>query len=333
MHNQKVVLLGHSLGAPITHYLMAWAEEKEKEWCERHMHSVVHIGAPLLGVPRAFSALLSGDSGFEKSKFNFIKMMFSRDERVELLRNSESVMNLLPNGADEIWGRFIGRRGMKVEGYDINSNDYGKGNGDKDKKVNECANESKDKTNSGKITDSKNNLKPMIKFEKKFSGIFIEQMMPFLKIFLNKECKDKFFNPLNTVLPHAPNLSIYSFYGIVSETETGYCYKREKKGYFIDREAFDEEQNLKTGTFVSDGDGTVPLISLGYMGRKGWKNSKINPAQVRTVIREYKHRPLTLFKDLRGGPQSAGHTDILGNVNMIRDVLMIVSGGEVNDRK
>jgi len=59
-------------------------------------------------------------------------------------------------------------------------------------------------------------------------------------------------------------------------------------------------------------DGTVPLISLGYMCVKGWKDSLYNPAGIKVITREYYHETASSF-DLRGGSKTADHVDILGN--------------------
>ncbi|ELA46669.1 hypothetical protein VCUG_01819 [Vavraia culicis subsp. floridensis] len=315
IHNEKVVVLGHSMGAVIAHYMMHWVEEKEKGWCDRYLQGLVNIAAPQLGVPRSFTAIMSGDWGVQTtSRFNFLKIFFSQSERAVLLRNWESVMNLLPKGTNRIWKHFIGRSA----------------------KMNGRAQEQSQEESKNKQTDV-----PLVRFTDNSARIYVEQIIHFVKVLLGRDItKIKYFDPTKTQLPKAPEMTIYSFYGIDSETEGGYCYKTagqtlNNRGipYFIDRDAYDEDMRCRKGVFVVNGDGTVPLISLGYMGRKGWKNEHINPGNVRTIVREYRHRPVNLLKDLRGGPSSAGHVDILGNTNLIIDVLRIVSGtGEVSDR-
>lgn len=55
-----------------------------------------------------------------------------------------------------------------------------------------------------------------------------------------------------------------------------------------------------SGIQMSDGDATVPLISLGGMCRGGWRpGGRLNPAGVRTVTREYHHTAVPLIKDPR----------------------------------
>ncbi|ELQ76067.1 Lecithin:cholesterol acyltransferase (LCAT)/Acyl-ceramide synthase, partial [Trachipleistophora hominis] len=318
IHNEKVVILSHSMGAVIAHHMMHWVEEKEKGWCDQHLQGLVNIAAPQLGVPRSFTAIISGDWGVQNtSRFNFLKIFFSQSERAILLRNWESVMNLLPKGTNKIWKHFIGRTLKKDD--------------QKDQAQEQPKQESKDRKDDV----------PLVKFTDSKAGIYVEQVIHFVKVLLGRDItRIKYFDPTQTRLPDAPNLTIYSLYGIDSETEGGYCYKTAGKTlnnrgipYFIDRDAYDEDMRCKNGVFVVNGDGTVPLISLGYMGRKGWKNKSINPSNVQTIVREYRHRPVNILKDLRGGPSSAGHVDILGNTNLIIDVLRIVSGtGKVKDR-
>jgi len=43
------------------------------------------------------------------------------------------------------------------------------------------------------------------------------------------------------------------------------------------------------GVVLNDGDGTVPLVSLGYMCVEGWQDRSRNPAGVRIVTKEYQH--------------------------------------------
>lgn len=40
---------------------------------------------------------------------------------------------------------------------------------------------------------------------------------------------------------------------------------------------------------MSDGDGTVPLVSLGTMCRRQWRQPRLNPQLVPVITREYKH--------------------------------------------
>ena len=119
-------------------------------------------------------------------------------------------------------------------------------------------------------------------------------------------------NPLEARLPNAPSLRIYSLYGIGKNTERAYFYtptrgeeesdvpvpvtarttpqeeetlkyaEAMKPKVLIDKTVHREPgaagTTVKSGVLTTDGDGTVPLISLGYMCVKGWKEKRFNPA-------------------------------------------------------
>jgi phospholipid:diacylglycerol acyltransferase len=105
--------------------------------------------------------------------------------------------------------------------------------------------------------------------------------------------------------------------------------------------------SLENGVRVSDGDGTVPLISLGTLCARHWradprdpkrKGSRLNPSNLSVVTREARHSPRDFLLggtlDPRGGDGSADHVDILMNAGVLEDVIAIVSGrgGELSDK-
>jgi phospholipid:diacylglycerol acyltransferase len=146
-------------------------------------------------------------------------------------------------------------------------------------------------------------------------------------------------NPLESALPKAPNMKFFCLYGIGKPVERAYAYhpnsmeKEEqvynKNGDSIVPYMLDTTQNdppwISLGIRYVDGDGTVPLISLGFMCAKGWRKKKYNPSQMEIRIREYRHNPLPLIYDPRGGPSTSDHVDIMGNHEMITDILNIVA--------
>lgn len=153
-------------------------------------------------------------------------------------------------------------------------------------------------------------------------------------------------NPLLSPLPYAPNLTIHSLYGVGLPTERAYVVNHaevsaEPKAedavgdvaFLIDRSETDGKW-LINGVRLVDGDGTVPLLSLGYLCARGWRRSKaLNPSGVRVTCREYQHQTASgPAPSLRGGPTSADHVDIMGNAEMIRDVMRLVGGQDLGDR-
>jgi phospholipid:diacylglycerol acyltransferase len=201
-----------------------------------------------------------------------------------------------------------------------------------------------------------------------YSSVFSHDSKKGWKIRANSLDKRKHWHdPISMPLPRAPSMKLYCLYGVGVPTERSYHYKLDHDKVVsnettcsltydashdsqcinaadsdeppewlagIDTSAYDEEKDLQYGVRFSDGDGTVPLISLGYMCRK-WSepHNHHNPSGIRVYIRERKHTAeVSITYPGRGGPQSGEHVDILGNIGVIEDVVRIATGFEVRDR-
>jgi len=143
-------------------------------------------------------------------------------------------------------------------------------------------------------------------------------------------------NPLESPLPHAPNMKIYCLYGIGKSTERGYVYRDQQDDKSGAPPLFGLDFSVDTtkessGVKLSPGDGTVPLSSLGYMCVEGWKNKFYNPSLMKVFTREYLHNPTNILVDPRGGLETADHVDIMGNHQLINDILAILTGDTVDD--
>ncbi|OAY36448.1 phospholipid:diacylglycerol acyltransferase 1 isoform X1 [Manihot esculenta] len=140
-------------------------------------------------------------------------------------------------------------------------------------------------------------------------------------------------NPLETKLPNAPEMEIFSMYGVGIPTERAYVYKLSPSAecyipFQIDTSADgeDEESCLKDGVYTVDGDETVPVLSAGFMCAKAWRGkTRFNPSGSRTYIREYNHSPPANFLEGRG-TQSGAHVDIMGNFALIEDIMRVAAG-------
>lgn len=155
-------------------------------------------------------------------------------------------------------------------------------------------------------------------------------------------------NPLESTLPKAPSMKIFCMYGVGKPVERGYVYKvndeeEGEEGSRTDREieredpqrmvpyVLDTDYNdlpwIKAGIRYVDGDGTVPLMSLGFMCAHGWREdgygATYNPGGVDVRVREYKHNPVSIIYDPRGGPATSDHVDIMGNHELIKDILRV----------
>ncbi|KAF9206650.1 hypothetical protein BGZ49_002059 [Haplosporangium sp. Z 27] len=154
-------------------------------------------------------------------------------------------------------------------------------------------------------------------------------------------------NPLEATLPIAPKMKVYCLYGVGKSTERSYSYNRmsdlhppildQRPGnvsdetgavpnIYIDTTVHDERLGISYGIHQGDGDGTVPLLSTGYMCVEGWKKKLYNPSGMDVITREYTHYSSPSPVDIRGGKRTADHVDILGNFQVTKDLLTIVAG-------
>ncbi|SAM01260.1 hypothetical protein [Absidia glauca] len=163
-------------------------------------------------------------------------------------------------------------------------------------------------------------------------------------------------NPLETRLPNAPSLKVFCLYGVGIMTERSYLFgshdyrKQLHEGdttcqaygdvadttgstspvsLFIDTSITDHSQNIDKGVRLTNGDKTVPIVSNGYMcaSSGGWtKHADLyNPGHSTIIGREYQNRDTKVPPRNRGAPTSARHVELLGNNDLLLDLLQIVS--------
>ena len=82
---------------------------------------------------------------------------------------------------------------------------------------------------------------------------------------------------------------------------------------------------------MGEGDGTVNLLSVGYMCNKGWHMKRYNPAGVKITVFEMPHEPERFSP--RGGPKTGDHVDILGRQSLNELILRVAAGAgtEISD--
>lgn len=150
----------------------------------------------------------------------------------------------------------------------------------------------------------------------------------------NEKDHRKWMNPLETRLPLAPNLKIFCFYGIGKSTERSYFYREDQDPNSSLNVTMDTSLTMGSvdhGVIPGEGDGTVPLLSNGYMCAKGWHIKRFNPAGVKIKVYEMPHEPDRFSP--RGGPNTGeiesipltlsllltcigDHVDILGRASL-----------------
>ena len=130
----------------------------------------------------------------------------------------------------------------------------------------------------------------------------------------NERDHRKWMNPLESRLPLAPKLKIYCFYGVGKATERSYFYREDHDP--LSQLNVTIDTSLTTGTvdhgvIPGEGDGTVPLLSNGYMCAKGWHIKRFNPAGIKVTVYEMPHEPDRFSP--RGGPNTGTYFEEVKN--------------------
>lgn len=304
--NTKVVLLSHSMGSQVLYYFLHWVEAKGHggggpDWVDKHIDSWINISGCMLGALKGLPAVLSGEMKDTAQLNAFavygLEKFLSRQERADIFRAMPGISSMLPIGGDAVWGNMTWAPD------------------DKPGQV----------TSFGKFLS----WRP-VNGSRKYPNMTVEESLPFLfdqseqwysnmvkksyshgiahtrdEVETNQFNPAKWINPLETRLPYAPHLKIYCFYGIGKPTERAYFYKKDldpltKNNVMIDN-SFTEDV-IDHGVMMGEGDGTVNLISSGYMCTKGWKMKRYNPGGVKIKTYEMPHEPDRFSP--RGGPNT-----------------------------
>lgn len=218
----------------------------------------------------------------------------SKDRVLAGFRCFGSVPSMFPKGGSHIWGKGSAAPDFNHTGYMINFKPSQVEGSSTDSQPNETAScpELWDapvgveavRKHSRKNYTSTEALNLMKELSPKYMGL-VDSHYSFG---LSRNFSDPKYleddrywtNPLESPLPNAPHMKIYCMYGVGKTTERAYAYQenlatsscRSSVPFTIDTTAYDLEKNLINGVFESDGDGTVPLVSNGFMCVKGWKD-------------------------------------------------------------
>ncbi|CCF58688.1 hypothetical protein KAFR_0F00910 [Kazachstania africana CBS 2517] len=324
--NEKVVLVGHSMGSQIVFYFLKWVEAEGPMygnggdgWVEKYIDSFINVAGTLLGAPKAVPALISGEMK-DTIQLNALAMyglekFFSRKERVEMLQTWGGIPSMLPKGGELIWGDMdssfedglkntTDRYGQFIRFVKTDSDKY-----------------SKNLTMTGAI-DLLMSLCPnwlQKRIEDQYSFGYAKTESDLLA---NAKHHSHWTNPLEVALPNAPSMKIYCIYGVGNPTERAYVYKEETDrttglNLTID---YESEQPV----FLTDGDGTVPIVTHAMCHKWAEGVSPYNPSGIKVTIVEIKHQPDRF--DMRGGVNSAEHVDILGSAELNEYILKVAAG-------
>ena len=345
---RKSVLVSHSMGSQVVFYFFHWVESEAggnggPSWVDDHIDSWINISGCMLGALKGLPAVLSGEMKDTAQLNSFavygLEKFLSREERTEIFRAMPGISSMLPKGGDAVWGNSTWAPD-DVEGQRLSFGTF--------------------------INFKESNSSPSPQ------NLTVDQSMEYLlnhsdewyraqvlgnyshgvahtaaEVAANEYDPRKWINPLETRLPLAPNLKLYCFYGINKPTERSYFYREEQDPTTSLNVTIDTaltEAEIDHGITLGEGDGTVSLLSTGYMCARGWKIKRFNPAGVAITTYEMPHEPDRF--NPRGGPNtgmlamsyrgistmsiltrlSGEHVDILGRQSL-NDLILRIAGG------
>lgn len=287
-----------------------------------------------------------------------LETFFSKKERAQILRTMPGIASMLPKGHNKIWGDL---NGAPDDPKSLNGTTFGSFIKFRTPKKIALDADSVIPANMT-MEDSFNYLHQHTNhdFHRMLATNYSHGVAESPEEVLANNFKpEKWVNPLETALPDAPDMKILCMYGVGKPTERTYYYEQSKyeqdplkidlahsgelsklqedqnktqrtpldipfiRSSFIDNSVSIKDDTDK-GVQMGEGDGTVSLLSSGYMCNRGWNMPRYNPANIGVVTYEMPHEE-DIF-DMRGGPKTADHVDILGRPELSELILKVAGG-------
>lgn len=341
---KKAVLVSHSMGGQVLFYFMKWVEHKDHgrggpNWVEDNIDSWINVSGCMLGATKDIPAVLSGEMKDTAQLNAFavygLEKFLSKEDRAEIFRAMPGLSSMLPKGGDAVWGNAT----WAPDDIAANNFTYGP------------FISFKPPQNSTLTPRTNLTVAQSIDYLLEHAGDWYSDMIRHAyshgvahtkaEVEANEDRPTTWLNPLEARLPLAPSLKIYCFYGIGKPTERAYFYK---EAHHMSHPLKDAKTNITIdtsfttgpppygtpqvdhGVIFGEGDGTVNLLSTGYICSKGWRNiTRYNPAGVKITTYEMPHEPDRFSP--RGGPNTGDHVDILGR-SSLNDLILRVAGGK-----
>ena len=304
---KKAVLVSHSMGSQVALFFFKWAESEKhgkggSDWVERHIDSWINISGCMLGTSKGLSALLSGEMKDTAQLNSFavygLEKFLSKEERADIFRAMPGISSMLPKGGNAVWGN------SSWAPDDISSNEpFTLGNMIMFRESNSTLT-NRNLTVNDALSYLLNSSEPWFRaqVENNYSHGLAQTAA---EVEANEHDPRTWLNPLETRLPLAPSMKIYCFYGVGKPTERAYFYREDVdplSNLNVTMDTVVTNGDVDHGVVMSEGDGTVNLLSLGYMCARGWNIKRYNPAGVRVKVYEMPHEPERFSP--RGGPNT-----------------------------
>ncbi|KAB5518775.1 Lecithin:cholesterol acyltransferase-domain-containing protein [Coniochaeta sp. 2T2.1] len=327
---KKAVLTSHSMGSQVLFYFFHWVTSEKggrggDDWVEKHVEAWINVSGCMLGAVKAVTAVLSGEMRDTAQLNAFavygLEKFLSKEERAEIFRAMPGLSSMLPIGGNAIWGD------LDSAPDDAPGQEYSYGSLLNFRSGMNWTTPGRNLTVEGAMEYLFNTTEPW--YQDAVKGSYSHGVAhTSAEVKANENDPRKWINPLETRLPLAPSLRVYCFYGVGKPTERGYFYRSPESplttrlNITIDTALM--QGGADHGVILGEGDGTVNLLSTGYMCNQGWKMKRYNPAGVKVTVVEMPHEPERF--NPRGGPNTADHVDILGRQKLNELILKVAAG-------
>ncbi len=315
--DKPVLIVTHSYGCKVWFFFMQWVVfHHAPEWLSTYVYGSYNIAPAYLGVPKAFSALLSGDTrdtAHLGAMATLLDTVLPPSERSALTSSWGSITDMLPSGGVTIWPEPL----LHLKPFNSTYTST--------HSVDEAIH----------LLMKTHAMRPHA-IHRKGSIQFPNSLRCPTNTSSKRTCyKDTWGDPLLAPLPNMTS-KIWVAHGTGIPTEIGYYYYSTSKdpanncAYRVNVSATGSP-SLVDGIILGDGDGTVPLQSLAHVPNVVWKpGAAMNPAGVEIRVRTLNHGESysVLSRASSVGGSSVDHVDIMGNRIVIRDILQIALGKE-----
>ncbi|EAL92586.1 phospholipid:diacylglycerol acyltransferase [Aspergillus fumigatus Af293] len=304
---EKVTLASHSMGSQVVLYFFKWVEHPDhgkggRDWVNKHIANWINISGCMLGAVKGLTAVLSGEMRDTAQLNAFavygLEKFLSKEERAEIFRAMPGISSMLPKGGEAVWGNStwapddqpgqVMTFGNLLNFRETNSS-WTRKNLTTTESLTYLLDQSEDWYRHQVLSSYSHGVAHTTK-----------------EVEANENDPRTWLNPLETRLPLAPDMKIYCFYGVGKPTERSYFYQEERDPLVNLNVSIDTTvttpDGVDRGVLMGEGDGTVNLLSTGYMCAKGWHIKRYNPAGVKIKVFEMPHEPDRFSP--RGGPNT-----------------------------
>ena len=320
---ERCVVATHSMGTNVFYYFMQWvSHEHDADWVREHVAALYDIAGPMLGLPKALASMYSGETQEFRELGTLglaMQQYVNQTARQQIFRTFGSVAGMLPRGGDRVWRADAGVRASETAaGRDDFREMLQFTDG-------ETAGMGVEEAIAAVLRDQARRggaLWLSAQYGKTYSHGIAATPKEMQRV---RARPTSWGNMLESQLPFAPKMRVYCAYGVNRATERAYHFLDRGDGRKMINVSLSDGA-VSGGIAYGDGDGSVPLISLGSACAFFWKKRTWNPSGMSTTLREVVDDPSSVQDVFRGGPHSGEHVDIMGNHQIIEDIVRVSAG-------